>query len=238
MRSDPLRSLSMSAVIVCLFCSLAQAQNLNEIQKLLASDGAANDLFGYSASISGDYAVVGAFYDDDNGGRSGSAYVFERNAVGTWGQVARLLPTDGASLDNFGVAVSISGDYAVVGAYADDDNGLSSGSAYVFELPSSGSAVAERGTKRFALSQNTPNPFNPSTTIRFDLPVASAVRLAIYSTSGQLARTLVDSRIDAGTHQVVWDGLDALRSEVSSGVYLYRLTSAEGTLVRRMLLVR
>jgi hypothetical protein len=90
----------------------------------------------------------------------------------------------------------------------------------------------------FALSQNTPNPLNPSTTIRFELPTTGAAHLAIYSTSGQLVRTLVDSNIESGTHQVVWDGRDAIGRDVSSGVYAYRLRSAAATLVRKMLLVR
>ncbi|TFB09772.1 choice-of-anchor D domain-containing protein, partial [Candidatus Marinimicrobia bacterium MT.SAG.3] len=102
-----------------------------EEAKLLPSDGAANDLFGGSVSISGDYAVVGAF-TDDNGLSSGSAYVFKRTGT-SWAEEAKLLPSDGAGSDFFGISVSISGDLAIVGAYADDDNGLSSGSAYVFK---------------------------------------------------------------------------------------------------------
>ncbi|MCH8305428.1 MAG: T9SS type A sorting domain-containing protein [Candidatus Marinimicrobia bacterium] len=100
--------------------------------KLLASDGAAGDAFGSSVSISGDYAVVGAKGDDDNGSGSGSAYVFKRSGT-SWQQEAKLLPSDGAAEDYFGLSVSISGDYAVVGAYRDDDNGGSSGSAYLFK---------------------------------------------------------------------------------------------------------
>jgi len=99
--------------------------------KLLASDGAANDSFGISVSVSGDTALVGAWGDDDNGTASGSAYVFVRNG-GTWAQQAKLLAIDGWAGDLFGVAVSVSGDTALVGAYKDDDNGSDSGSAYVF----------------------------------------------------------------------------------------------------------
>ncbi|MCH8305534.1 MAG: FG-GAP repeat protein, partial [Candidatus Marinimicrobia bacterium] len=101
--------------------------------KLLASDGAAFDLFGVSVSISGDYAVVGAYLHDDNGGSSGSAYLFKRTGT-SWAQEVKLLPSDGAAADQFGFSVSISGDYAAVGAYLHDDNGTNSGSAYVFSL--------------------------------------------------------------------------------------------------------
>ena len=99
---------------------------------MLPSDAAAGDAFGSSVSISGDYAVVGAKGDDDNGSGSGSAYVFKRSGT-SWQQEAKLLPSDGAAEDYFGLSVSISGDYAVVGAYRDDDNGGSSGSAYLFK---------------------------------------------------------------------------------------------------------
>ncbi|MCH7819670.1 MAG: T9SS type A sorting domain-containing protein, partial [Candidatus Marinimicrobia bacterium] len=96
------------------------------------SDGAAEDHFGFSVTISGDYAVVGAGYDDDIGDQSGSAYVFKRTGT-SWTQEAKLLPSDGAALDHFGSSVSISGDYAVVGATGDDDNAPDAGSAYLFK---------------------------------------------------------------------------------------------------------
>ena len=103
-----------------------------EEAKLLPDDGAADDQFGISVSIDGDYAVAGAFGDDDNGDFSGSAYVFKRSGT-TWAQEDKLLPTDGAALDGFGNSVSISGDYAIVGAENDQDNGFASGSAYIFK---------------------------------------------------------------------------------------------------------
>jgi len=103
------------------------ATDWDEQAKLLADDGAADDFFGLSVSISGDYAIVGAYGDDDSGSGSGSAYVFH-NSQGVWTQQAKLLADDGAQYDQFGTDVSISGDYAIVGAYGDDD---STGSAYV-----------------------------------------------------------------------------------------------------------
>ena len=102
-----------------------------EVAKLTASDGAAYDLFGGKVSISGDYAIVGAYGDDDNGSDSGSAYIFARSGS-SWTEVAKLTASDGAADDYFGSTVSISGDYAIVGAYGDDDNGSLSGSAYIF----------------------------------------------------------------------------------------------------------
>jgi hypothetical protein len=83
-------------------------------------------------SVSGDVAVVGAIYGTD----FGSAYVFRRNpgGPGSWVQEQKLLASDGAVGDHFGASVSVSGDVAVVGAWANDDQGDGSGSAYVFDM--------------------------------------------------------------------------------------------------------
>ena len=101
-----------------------------QIAKLLADDGAAEDFFGASVAISGATAIVGAWLDDDNGTASGSAYLFDTT---TGQQIAKLLPNDGATNDFFGHSVAISGTTAIVGSHADDDNGSSSGSAYLFD---------------------------------------------------------------------------------------------------------
>ncbi len=103
-----------------------------EQAKLTAGDPWSFDYFGSSVSISGDYAVVGAYADDDGGSYSGSAYIFKREGT-TWVEQAKLTASDAAAADYFGYSVSISGDYAVVGAYADDDGGSYSGSAYIFK---------------------------------------------------------------------------------------------------------
>ncbi len=100
--------------------------------KLTASDAAEGDYFGYSVSISGDYAIIGAFKDDDNGTDSGSAYIFYRSGS-NWTQQAKLTASNAAEFDHFGCSVSISGDYAIIGAHGDDDNGSDSGAAYIFE---------------------------------------------------------------------------------------------------------
>jgi hypothetical protein len=106
--------------------------NWYEQAKLLASDGAAGDGFGYSVCISGDYAVVGANGDDDNGSNSGSLYLFKRDGT-SWNEQTKLTASDGASGDLFGTSVSISSGYIMAGANMNDDDGSDSGSAYVFD---------------------------------------------------------------------------------------------------------
>jgi len=104
---------------------------LSEQAKLTASDGAADDRFGFSVSISGDTAVIGANLDDGVGSDSGSAYVFVRSGT-TWTEQAKLTASDAAALDRFGWSVSVNGDTAVIGAPFDDDAVLNIGSTYVF----------------------------------------------------------------------------------------------------------
>ncbi len=126
----------------------ANADCGDQLFKLLADDGAMRDFFGAAVAISGATAIVGAVGDDDNGAGSGSAYLFDTK---TGAQIAKLLADDGRAEDEFGRAVAINGDTAIVGAWFDDDNGTDSGAAYLFDittgeqivklLPDDGSAV-------------------------------------------------------------------------------------------------
>ena len=101
--------------------------------KITAGDAAAGDRFGYSVAISGNNALVGAYLDDDNGSNSGSAYLYQYNPdTNAWDET-KITASDGASPDNFGYSVAISGNNALVGAYLDDDNGSNSGSAYLYQ---------------------------------------------------------------------------------------------------------
>jgi hypothetical protein len=83
------------------------------------------------------------------------------------------------------------------------------------------------------LSQNYPNPFNPSTTIRYELPVRSVVRLTVHNTLGQTVRELVEGELEAGSHEATFDATD-----LSSGVYFYQLKAGNTILTRKMLYLR
>lgn len=105
-----------------------------EQQKLVALDGQEDDEFGVAVAISGDAAVVGAFWDDDNGNRSGSAYVFRFDGK-QWTQEQKLLAPDGGEPDWFGYSVGIEGDLIVVGARNHNHDGVPfSGAAYLFRF--------------------------------------------------------------------------------------------------------
>jgi hypothetical protein len=83
-----------------------------------------------------------------------------------------------------------------------------------------------------------PNPFNPRTTITFDVPAAGPVRLSVFDLAGRLVRTLIDGSMPEGSHEVVWDGWDASAREVGSGSYLARLEFAGKVETVRMGLVQ
>jgi hypothetical protein len=108
--------------------------------------------------------------------------------------------------------------------------------------PGSETAVSEEHTASrpgdVFLMQNFPNPFNPSTAIRFSLPEQSQVELIIYSLLGQKLTTLVEGVRPAGLHTLHWDGRDASGRALADGVYLYRLQAGEQTQTRRLVLLR
>jgi len=143
----------------------------NDIQELFASDGATDDFFGHSVAIDGDYALIGAYEDDDNGAYSGSAYIFKREGT-VWNEQSKLLPSDGELHDCFGCSVSINGEYGVIGASNDDDNGHSSGSAYVFKR--NGTAWTEQ-SKLLPSDGTEGHTFGCSVSIDGDYAIIGAV---------------------------------------------------------------
>jgi flagellar hook assembly protein FlgD len=99
--------------------------------------------------------------------------------------------------------------------------------------------------EQYALAQNAPNPFNPETSITYDLPVSGRVKLVVYDVNGQVVRRLVNTDQPAGRYTVRWDGKDEARRSVASGIYFYRIESGAGQAgsgsfsdVKRMILIK
>ncbi len=90
----------------------------------------------------------------------------------------------------------------------------------------------------FALNHAYPNPFNPMTKISFSLPEAQPVRLNVYGVDGKLVYTLVDETLDAGLHQVIWNGQNNAGTEQASGLYFYRIQAGPYSQVRKMTLLK
>ena len=114
--------------------------NWGFLKKIIAADGASGDHFGIGVALDGEILVVGAYTDDDNGGDSGSAYVFERNAGGenNWGEMAKLLPEADSAGHQFGWRVAVSAGTIIVGARYDDYAGYETGAAYIFDRDEGG----------------------------------------------------------------------------------------------------
>jgi len=92
--------------------------------------------------------------------------------------------------------------------------------------------------EKYALSQNTPNPFNPETVIQYQLPRQAEVRLEIYNLLGELVKTLVDEKQSAGYYSVSWNGKDEFGRDVASGLYFCNLKTNDFVQMRKMVLVR
>jgi hypothetical protein len=92
--------------------------------------------------------------------------------------------------------------------------------------------------KEFNLAQNFPNPFNPETSIRFDVPKLTYMTLEVYNILGQKVRTLLQQQIEPGYHVMLWDGNNDQGMKVSSGIYYYRISSAEFSSTKKMALLK
>ncbi|MCF6270090.1 MAG: T9SS type A sorting domain-containing protein [Melioribacteraceae bacterium] len=92
--------------------------------------------------------------------------------------------------------------------------------------------------EKFAVSQNYPNPFNPSTVIEYSLPEGEFVSLRVYNMLGQEVATLVNKEVEAGVHNVTWNGVDNSGSKVSTGTYIYRVVAGNNILTKKMILLK
>lgn len=150
--------------------------------KLVASDRQMSDAFGESVDISGNFAIVGADQEDaaDNGSvnTAGAAYIFERANDGTWSEVTKLTSPIRARSDHFGLAVALQGDYAVIGAFADDEDAAeenfldNAGSVYIFKRNSDGTWT--ENTKLVASDRGAFDLFGVSLDIDGDYLVVGA----------------------------------------------------------------
>jgi hypothetical protein len=157
-----------------------------EVGKIVASDRSSGDLFGFSVSISGNYAVVGAYNEDEDArGRktknnSGSAYVFKRDGSGNWSQVVKIVSSDRADTDYFGKSVSISGEKLIIGAFSESEDASgnnsmnSAGSAYIFEL--NGRGEWKQAQKIVASDRDATDRFGHSVAMSNDRVIVSASR--------------------------------------------------------------
>ena len=246
---NPLGGIFSSSGSAYIFRNLVTATGtVNESVKLLASDGAAFDLFGESVSLSGNTGLIGARGDDDNGSIAGSAYIFRNldTATGTVNESVKLLASDGEALDQFGESVSLSGNTGLIGASRDDDNGSNSGAAYIFRnldtatgtvnesaklLISDGAAWAFFG-EAVSLSGNTGliGSFSESAYIFRDLDTATGTvneSVKLLASDSEAFDTFGESLSLSGNTGLIGARGDSL---ASGSAYIFRdLNTATGT---------
>ena len=98
--------------------------------------------------------------------------------------------------------------------------------------------MVETTPHTFELAQNFPNPFNPTTEISYGIPRAGMVEFQVFDILGRLVRTLVNEFQTEGRYVVSWDGRNSERSQVSSGVYFYKLSSGSARLEKKMMMLK
>ncbi len=206
---------------------------------LTASDGFEDNYYGFSVSISDNYTVIGAQYDDEFGQWSGASYIYHFDGL-NWTEVTKITASDGAEFDKFGTSVSVDGDFIIVGSNGDDGNANDSGTAYIFHNDELGleEEVIPHSTPQLS---NYPNPFNPSTTISFNLQEEGEIKLEIYNIKGQKVKTLIAfPNGGLGTRDsVTWNGTDENNQPVSSGIYFYKLNvNGKTEAVKKCLLLK
>lgn len=153
----------------------------------------------------------------------------------------------GSSVIASGGALSANSSYRMVSTVAQPVIGVSQNNANIhrigFWYPSQRFVTAvdhpaSEIPKEFRLEQNFPNPFNPSTVIRYQMPASSLVEIEIYSVHGQKIRKLVSAERAAGYHEAIWDGRDDAGRVVASGVYFYRVRADAFVDVKRMIALK
>ena len=224
------------------------AQSGAQLAKLVAPDGADGDQFGCAVAVGSGRIVVGAIYDDDHGRNSGAAYLFDTQS---YALVTKVVPSDGDMDDLFGESVDIDGGIVVVGAHGDDDRGLFSGSAYLFDAADGsplrkltandgsswdffGAAVAiDAGTVVVGAWADMPHGDNSGSAYLFDAASGSQLHKLVPSDGYYHDRFGISVAIDAGEVLVGAEGKDV------GGVFdcgaVYRYDASSGALVTRLL---
>ena len=195
----------------------------------------------------GGVVAVGAMPIDAAVAQGGMGLSWDYNPVMAEGfNVYRRLPGAAAQKLNTELLTSASGHIDFV----DSGEGLSAGQVvyYSYAMVVRGAEIGRSEEVEvefagglptvFALHGNYPNPFNPMTTIKFDLPRQAHVKLSVYDIAGRLVKTLVDEVRPAATHTVVWDGSDRSGRRVASGTYYYVVQSDSFRAVQKMMLVK
>ena len=157
-----------------------------------------------------------------------------------WNIIKQLPVVDtDATTDSLEINSEISPDYGSTEfrfAFRFDGNSYDTNNWYVDDVYLSkiqSVSLDENLVENLVLEQNYPNPFNPTTTLSFVLPSAGEINLSVFNTKGELVKTVLNNNLEAGSHSITFDG-----ENLSSGVYYYKLKSANRSITRKMILVK
>ncbi len=205
----------------------------------------ATALKGYGFTLTYDpqkFELVEASAGDQNLlSQGGSTPVFLKHAEPGRIQLANAI-TDGGAVSGSGsvarLVFNVKGEFTDITRFEIADGVLVDGSRLTNPVVTLGALNIQTTPTEFALRQNFPNPFNPETTIKYDLADGGRVELRIYNMVGQVVRTLVSERQNPGRYSIRWDGKDDRGLTVSSGIYFYRLTSEKFSDVKKLMLLK
>jgi hypothetical protein len=144
----------------------------------------------------------------------------------------------GVESAGMGLVQIAAGEYAVVALTGSFDTGEVDGWLLRFGDPTLALMPTQSTPSQFALHAAFPNPFNPATTVRFDLPIRADFSLIIYDLTGRQVNILKQGNLEAGHYRVSWPGLDQSGRQMPSGIYIARLQSAQYAKSIKMILLK
>ena len=164
------------------------------------------------------------------------AFIWSQNSSVSKSSFSMRLASSGPSQ----VVVKSTAGLVFIGPSQNGDTRVESGFYLISVQRESALAIGEADglPSEYALRQNYPNPFNPTTTIKFDLPMATEVYLVVYDLLGHEVVSLVNEQMEAGYHQIVWKGETAVGREAPSGIYIARLATPGFTKSIKMALLK
>lgn len=204
--------------------------NWKQSYQFVPENGNHHDHFGSNVVISDEYIIISSPKWDltKKDSDDGTVFIFYKTG-NSWAAAGQIIPEDLGKYDHFGLSVALKGEYLLVGNSLDDNQVKNNGSSYFYKIRNFLS-VENMIPDTYGLIQNYPNPFSNSTTIYYNLPEATNVKISIYDTNGKVIAELMNREESAGYKQISWDGKPA-----KPGIYFYKIETNKFSSSRKMM---